>query len=126
MTYEHRDDTAVGGEEPRRTSSNGGWDEASLDAAYVPIRSFSEWANVKVDEDAWNRYLAGYNEALAVADPEGSRPVKWCRKKTSASILLASYADADSSCLGSSLLSSSLGVLSTTVTRLARMTSRPR
>jgi Fic family protein len=70
MTYEHRDDTAVGGEEPRRTSSNGGWDEASLDAAYVPIRSFSEWANVKVDEDAWNRYLAGYNEALAVADPE--------------------------------------------------------
>jgi Fic family protein len=70
MTNEHRDDAAVSGEEQRPASPHGGWDEASLDAAYVPIHSFSEWANVAVDEDAWNRYLVGYNNALAAADPE--------------------------------------------------------
>jgi hypothetical protein len=69
----HRDETPGIREESRTVPPNTGWNEASLDAAYVPIRSFREWANVEVDEDAWNRYLAEYNNALAVADPEVRR-----------------------------------------------------
>jgi hypothetical protein len=53
MTYDHRDDTAGSGEGQRQTSPNRGPDEASLDAAYVPIRSFGEWANVEADIRAW-------------------------------------------------------------------------
>jgi Fic family protein len=53
-----------------------GWNEARLDAAYVPIRGFSEWADIEVDQDAWNQYLDGYRAALATADPEGTRLVE--------------------------------------------------
>jgi Fic family protein len=76
MNYDHREDTPVSRDELRQTPPRKGWDEASLDAAYVPIRSFSQWANVEVDYAAWKQYLDEYNAVRAAADPEVARSVE--------------------------------------------------
>jgi Fic family protein len=52
-----------------------GWDETGLDMAYVPIRSFSEWAGIEIDEEAWQRYLEEYHAAVSTSDPEVIRSV---------------------------------------------------
>jgi Fic/DOC family len=75
MSDDNRDDTPVS-EEPRETLRSGGWDEASLDAAYVPIRGFHEWADIEVDHNAWKQYLDEYKAALGAADPEAARSVE--------------------------------------------------
>lgn len=70
MSNDHQDEAPATKEESRLIPPTTGWNEASLDAAYVPSRSFSEWANLEVDEDAWNRYSAEYKEALVMANLE--------------------------------------------------------
>lgn len=63
-------------EESRETPPGREWDEATLDAAYVPIRGFSDWANVEVDDNAWNQYLNEYRAAVGTVDHDVAKSLE--------------------------------------------------